>query len=51
MVLISFWFMLDVNILGGNIRTMRKNTKALVAAITEVRLEVYADETKYVVTS
>jgi len=41
----------DVNILGGNIRTMKKNTKALVVAITKVRLEVYADETKYMVMS
>jgi len=41
----------DVSILGRNICTVKKNTKALVVAIMEVRLEVYADETKYMVMS
>ena len=35
------------NMLGGSIRGIKINTKALVVAITEVRLKVYDDETKY----
>ena len=41
----------DVSILGRNICTVKKNTKALVVPIMEVRLEVYAEETKYMVMS
>jgi len=37
----------DVNILGGSIHTVKKN----VVAITKVGLEVYADETNYMVMS
>jgi len=41
----------DVNILGGSIHTLKKNAEALVAATREIRLEVSADKTKYMVTS
>jgi hypothetical protein len=41
----------DVNILGGSIHTVRTNTEALVIANKEIRLEVNADETKYMVMS
>jgi len=36
----------NVNILGGSIHTMKKNTDALVAASKMTGLEVNADETK-----
>jgi hypothetical protein len=39
----------DVNILGGNVRTVKKNTEALVAAGKVIGLEVNADKTKYMV--
>jgi hypothetical protein len=41
----------DVNILGGNIHTVQKNTEALVVANKEIELEVNADKTKYMVMS
>jgi hypothetical protein len=41
----------DVNILGGSIHTIRKNTKALVIARKEIGLEVNAEKTKYMVMS
>jgi hypothetical protein len=41
----------DVNILGGNIHTMRKNTEALVIARKEIILEVNAEKTKCMVMS
>jgi preprotein translocase subunit YajC len=37
----------DVNILGGSVRTVKKNTEALVFANKETVLEVNADKTKY----
>jgi hypothetical protein len=37
----------DVNILGGSIHTMRKNTETLVIASKETGLEVNAEKTKY----
>jgi hypothetical protein len=37
----------DVNILGGNIYTLKENADALFAAPREIRLEVNADKTKY----
>ena len=37
----------DVNILGGNIHTLKENAEALVAATREIGLEVNADKTKY----
>ena len=41
----------DVNILGGGIHTLKENAEALVAATTEIGLEVSADKTKYMVVS
>jgi hypothetical protein len=41
----------DVNILGGCIHTIRKNTDALLIASKEVGLEVNAEKTKYMVMS
>jgi hypothetical protein len=41
----------DVNILGGSIHTIRKNTEALVIASKEIGLEVNAEKTKYMVMS
>jgi len=41
----------DVNMLGGNIRTIKKNTNALVAASKEKGPEVDSDKTKYRVMS
>jgi hypothetical protein len=39
----------DVNILGGSIHTINKDTEALVVASKEIGLEVNADKTKYMV--
>ena len=36
----------DVNILGGGIHTLKENAEALVAATSEIGLEVSADKTK-----
>ena len=41
----------DVNILGGSVHTIKKNTEALVAVSMETVLEVKADKTKYTVKS
>jgi len=41
----------DVNILGGSVHTMKKNTEALVFASKEIRPEVNTDKTKYMVMS
>ena len=41
----------DVNILGGSIHTIKKNTEALVVDDKENALEVNADKTKYMVMS
>ena len=41
----------DVNILGGSIHTLKENAEALVAASRQIRLEVSADKTKYMVMS
>ena len=40
-----------VNILGGNVRTVEKNTTAFLVASKEVGQEVNADKTKYMVMS
>jgi len=41
----------DVNILGGIIHTVKKNTEALIVASKEIGLEVNAGKTKYMVMS
>jgi hypothetical protein len=41
----------DVNILGGNIHTIKKNAEAVVVARKENVLEINADKTKYMVMS
>jgi hypothetical protein len=41
----------DVNILGGSVHTINKNTEALVVAGKETRLKVNADKAKYMVMS
>jgi hypothetical protein len=41
----------DVNILGGSVHTVQKNTEALVVACKEIGLEVNADKTKYLTMS
>jgi len=41
----------DVNTLGRSIHTLKVNAESLVAATREIRLEVSADRTKYLVMS
>jgi hypothetical protein len=41
----------DVNIMGGSIHTIRKNTDALVVASKEMRLEVNTDKTLHMAMS
>ena len=42
---------MNVNILGGSLYTVRENAEALVVATKEIRLEVNADKTKYMIMS
>jgi len=41
----------DVDILGGSVHIVEKDTKVLVVASTEIGLEVNVDKTKYMVMS
>ena len=41
----------DINMLGGRVHTIKKNTEALVVASKEIGLKVNADKTKYMVMS
>jgi hypothetical protein len=41
----------DVSIVGGNIDTVQKNTKALLAASMEIGLELNPEKTKYMLVS
>ena len=38
-----------VNILGGSVHTVKKNTEALLVGSKEMGVEVHADKTKYTV--
>jgi len=40
-------FVVDVNILGGSVHTIKKNAEALVVASKETKLEVNANKSKY----
>ena len=44
-------YVVDVNILGGNVHPIKKTTEALVVAIKEIKLQVNADTIKYMVMS
>jgi len=41
----------DVNILGGSVLTVKKNTETLLVGCKEIGLEVNADNTQYMVMS
>jgi hypothetical protein len=41
----------DINILGGSVHTIKKNTEAILVACKETGLDVNADNTKYMVMS
>jgi hypothetical protein len=41
----------DVNVLGNNIDTIKKNTKTLIDASKEVGIEINVDKTKYMLRS
>jgi hypothetical protein len=41
----------DVNLLGDNIDTIKKNTKILIYANKEIGLEINVDKTKYMLLS
>ena len=41
----------DVNILGGSVHTVEKDTEALVVASKEIGLEMNADKTRYMAMS
>jgi hypothetical protein len=41
----------DASVLGGIVRTMRKNTVAIIFPGSEIGLEVIADKTKYMIMS
>jgi biotin operon repressor len=41
----------DVNLLGGNINTIKKNAETVIDALKEVGLEVNAEKTKYMLVS
>ena len=41
----------DVNVFGGSIHTVRKNTEALVIASKEIGLKAHSERTKYMVMS
>jgi hypothetical protein len=44
---ISCWFVLDVNLLGDNIDTTKKNAQTLIDASKEFGLKVNTEKTKY----
>jgi hypothetical protein len=41
----------DFNILGRSVHTVKENAEDLIVACKEIGLEVYSDETKYIVMS
>jgi hypothetical protein len=45
------FYLVDGNVLGGSIHTVKKNTEAWVVASKETGLELNADMTKYTVLS
>jgi len=42
-------FFVDVNILGGSVHAIKKNTETLLVSSMEIGLEVNANKTKYMV--
>jgi hypothetical protein len=44
-------YVVDVNILGGNVHTIKKTTEAIVVARKEIKLQINADTVKYMVMS
>ena len=41
----------DVTMLGGNLQTVRENTKILIRACKDIGFEVNSEKTKYMITS
>ena len=41
----------DVNMLGGNLQTVRENTEIFIKTSKDIGLEVHSDNTKYMLTS